>query len=52
MESANLGMGQVGKPLRLAVTGRMNSPPVDKTCAVLGRDKVIERMEEALNKLL
>ena len=52
MESANLGMGQLGRPLRLAVTGRMNSPSVDKTCAVLGRNKVIKRLEEALNKFL
>ena len=52
MESANLGMGQLGMPLRLAVTGRMNSPSVDKTCAVLGRNKVIKRLEEALNKFL
>ena len=48
MEKKEVGMASVGKPLRLAITGRMNSASVDATCLVLGREKVIKRLEEAI----
>ena len=48
MEKNEVGMASVGKPLRLAITGRMNSASVDATCLVLGREKVIKRLEEAI----
>ena len=41
-------MASVGKPLRLAITGRMNSASVDETSLVLGKEKVIKRVEEAI----
>ena len=50
MASFNLGMGQVAKPLRLAVTGRTQSPSIDKTCEVLGKDKVLNRLKEVLDR--
>ena len=48
MEKKEVGMASVGKPLRLAITGRMNSASVDETSLVLGKDKVIKRVEEAI----
>ena len=48
MEKNEVGMASVGKPLRLAITGRMNSASVDETSLVLGKDKVIERVEEVI----
>ena len=48
MEKNEVGMASIGKPLRLAITGRMNSASVDETSLVLGKDKVIERVEEAI----
>ena len=48
MKKNEVGMASVGKPLRLAITGRMNSASVDATCLVLGREKVIKRLEEAI----
>jgi len=52
MKTLDVGMADVGKPLRLAITGRMNSPSVDKTSEVLGQDKVIKRLKDVLNKFL
>ena len=48
MEKNEVGMASVGKPLRLAITGRMNSASVDETSLVLGKEKVIKRVEEAI----
>ena len=45
MEKNEVGMASVGKPLRLAITGRMNSASVDETSLVLGKEKVIKRVE-------
>ena len=52
MEKNEVGMASIGKPLRLAITGRMNSASVDETSLVLGKDKVIERVEEAIKSYL
>ena len=48
MEKNEVGMSSVGKPLRLAITGRMNSASVDETSLVLGQDKVIKRVEDVI----
>ena len=48
MEKNGAGMASLGKPLRLAITGRMNSASVDETSLVLGKEKVIKRVEEAI----
>ncbi|OEE74971.1 glutamate--tRNA ligase [Enterovibrio norvegicus FF-162] len=44
-----LGMGKVGMPLRVAVTGQGQSPSVDAVMALLGKDKVVTRIAKALN---
>ena len=43
-----LGLGRVAQPLRVAVTGGAVSPPIDMTVALLGRERVRERIERAL----
>ena len=48
MEKNEVGMASVGKPLRLAITGRMNSASVDETSLVLGKEKVIKRVEDVI----
>ena len=48
MEKNEVGMASVGKPLRLAITGRMNSASVDETSLVLGQEKVIKRVEDVI----
>jgi glutamyl-tRNA synthetase len=40
--------GQLFQPIRVAVCGRMNAPPLFETLEVLGRDAVLTRIEFAL----
>jgi glutamyl-tRNA synthetase len=42
--SLNLGMGKVGMPLRVALTGGTQSPGIDVTAELLGKDKVLQRI--------
>ncbi len=44
----NVGMGKVGMPLRVAVTGEGQSPSVDAVMQLLGKVRVISRIEKAL----
>ena len=44
----NVGMGKVGMPLRVAVTGEGQSPSVDAVMQLLGKARVISRIEKAL----
>jgi glutamyl-tRNA synthetase len=48
-ESLGLGMGKVGMPLRVAVTGGGNSPSLDVTVALIGRERAIARINLALS---
>ena len=43
-----IGFGKIGLPLRIALTGSTNSPPIDKTVEVLGQKIVFERIEKAI----
>ena len=47
-EARSLGLGKVAQPLRVAVTGGTISPPIDATLAVLGRERVLQRLARAL----
>ncbi|HSM07061.1 MAG TPA: glutamate--tRNA ligase [Longimicrobiales bacterium] len=46
-EREGVGAGKVIHPLRLAVTGRGNSPGIFEVLALLGREKTLERLENA-----
>ena len=41
-------LGIVAQPLRVAVTGNTISPPIDVTLYLLGKEKVIQRLEQAM----
>ncbi|CZF77086.1 glutamate--tRNA ligase [Grimontia marina] len=43
-----LGMGKVGMPLRVAVTGQGQSPSVDAVMNLIGRARVVSRIEHAV----
>ena len=43
-----VGMGKVGQPLRVAVTGGSFSPPIDQTVELLGKERSIARIERAI----
>ena len=47
-EQKAVGLGKVAQPLRVALTGGTVSPPIDATLAVLGREKVLARLDAAL----
>ena len=40
----NIKMPKLGIPLRVAVTGRKQTPAIDAVLAILGREKVLERL--------
>jgi glutamyl-tRNA synthetase len=42
------GLGKVAQPLRVALTGGAVSPPIDATAALIGRPRVLERIDRAL----
>ncbi|MFI4955831.1 MAG: glutamate--tRNA ligase [Gammaproteobacteria bacterium] len=43
-QNLGLKMGEVGPVLRVAITGTMHSPSLDKTMALLGREAVLTRL--------
>jgi len=43
-----VGLGKVAQPLRVAVTGGTVSPPIDATLFLLGRERVLQRLDRAL----
>lgn len=44
----NLGMGKVGMPLRVALTGSTQSPGIDVTAELIGKQRTLRRIESAL----
>jgi glutamyl-tRNA synthetase len=43
-----VGLGKVAQPLRVALTGTAVSPPIDATAALIGRERVLRRLDRAL----
>jgi glutamyl-tRNA synthetase len=43
--------GQMFQPIRVAVCGRKNAPPLFETLEVLGRETTLARIEQALQKI-
>lgn len=46
-----LSMGKIAQPLRVAVTGAGMSPSIDSTLFLLGKDKVLVRLAQGLEKI-
>lgn len=47
-EALELGMGKVGMPLRVAITGGGQSPAIDATAALIGKSRCLARLNQAL----
>ena len=47
-EELELGMGKVGPPLRVAVTGTAMSPSLDVTLNLVGKERSLKRLEKAV----
>jgi glutamyl-tRNA synthetase len=43
-----MGLGKVAQPLRVALTGTAVSPPIDATAALIGRERVLARLDRAV----
>lgn len=42
-------MGKLGQPIRVAVTSRPVSPPIDVTVWLVGRERTLKRLEGAID---
>jgi len=50
-DEAGIKAGEFFRPLRVATTGRTVSPPLFASMELLGRDRTLARIDEALDKL-
>jgi glutamyl-tRNA synthetase len=50
-QELGLKAGQMFQPIRVAVCGRKNAPPLFETLEVLGKENTLRRIEQALAKL-
>ncbi len=51
VEKLEVGFGKVGQPLRLAVTGHGRSPSIDATLELLGQEKTLQRLQQAIDSI-
>ncbi len=50
-QELGLKAGQMFQPIRVAICGRKNAPPLFETLEVLGRETALKRIEQAVQKL-
>ncbi len=48
MEKHDLKLGKLAQPVRVALTGGSVSPGIFETAAVLGKDRVLRRLDHAI----
>jgi glutamyl-tRNA synthetase len=46
-----LSLGQIAQPVRVAVTGRTSSPGIFEVLDVLGKERSLERLDRAIERL-
>ncbi len=42
---------RIAQPIRVALTGRSVSPPIDEVIEILGKERVIRRLQKAAEKI-
>lgn len=47
--SFDIGMGKLGQPIRVAVTGGSVSPPIDTTLYLVGKERTLQRIDRAID---
>jgi glutamyl-tRNA synthetase len=50
-QEMGLKAGQMFQPIRVAVCGRKNAPPLFETLEVLGRETTLVRIERAIQRI-
>ncbi len=48
-EVHGLKLGKLAQPIRVAMTGGTISPPIDITMVLIGRERVIERLNRLID---
>jgi glutamyl-tRNA synthetase len=48
MNQTGLKLGKIAQPVRVALTGKTASPGIFEVTAILGKDKVISRLQKAI----
>jgi glutamyl-tRNA synthetase len=48
VDRTGLKLGQIAQPVRVALTGKTASPGIFEVSAILGKDKVISRLQKAI----
>ena len=51
MDQTGLKLGKIAQPVRVALTGKTASPGIFEIIAILGRDRVIPRLEKAIGHI-
>lgn len=46
-----INMGKLGQPIRVAVTGGSVSPPIDVTVSLIGQERVVRRLDDAIEMI-
>jgi glutamyl-tRNA synthetase len=49
MEKSGLKLGKIAQPVRVALTGRTASPGIFEIIAIIGKAKVLQRLEQAVD---
>ena len=47
-KTMEIGMGKVGQPLRIAMTGAAMSPGIGDTMMLVGQERTFKRIEQAI----
>lgn len=50
-EQSGLKMGKIGPPIRVAVCGSANSPSIDITLELIGKNRVLKRIDRAIQHI-
>jgi glutamyl-tRNA synthetase len=50
MQALGVGLGKIGQPLRVAISGGSVTPPLHDTLVILGKERVLNRIEGCLNQ--
>lgn len=51
VEKHNIKLGNLAQPVRVAVTGKAESPGIFEVLEILGKEKVLKRLEEAIKEI-
>ena len=52
LEQTGLSMGKLAQPVRVALTGSTTSPGIHEVIAVLGKQRTLKRLNNALQRLV